>query len=120
MGDHKEEEEAVRHGELALIDNRPEAMWRVDGEVRHGHLTAGDEGRDAREQSEGDEQAAAELDDPRDHHLGVTELRSASQHAEKLLCSVAGEEKPDNHPNKSEGHVNEGAATVCHNRYIIT
>src|SRR5882762_1954857 len=63
-----QEDEAVGHGQLALVDDRPEAAARVDHEVRDRHLTRRDERGPAGRKPDGDEEAAEELDDPRHSH----------------------------------------------------
>lgn len=119
VGSHEEKKEAVGHGELALVHDGPEAVWRVHLEVSHGHLAAGQKRRDAGEQSEGDQQAAAELDDSGGQHQRVAEHARAARHSEQLLSAVASIEKRNDHSCKKEGEIRNPAAIVGHNRYII-
>src|SRR3954464_3137597 len=58
----EEEDEAVEHGQFAIVLERPEAAVRcMAHEVRDGHLAAGDERGDAGEEADGDEQSADQL-----------------------------------------------------------
>jgi hypothetical protein len=63
----------------------------VDREVGHRHLAGGDERGPAREQAEQDQQAAEELDDAADAHLGGELHLVAAERAEELLGAVAEE-----------------------------
>lgn len=103
MGSREEEEEAVNHREFALVDNWPEAVRCVHGEVGDCHFTGGDERGDSSEQPEGDQQPGAKFDDPGDHHLGMSKLGRTSQYAEQLLRAVTGEEKPKDDTCEAEG-----------------
>src|SRR5712691_9895945 len=53
-----EPDKAEHDGGMPLVEQRPEAMWRVAHEVRDGHLARDDEGDRAGEQSEQQEQTA--------------------------------------------------------------
>ena len=55
--------EAVQHGEFAAVDQRPEILREVLGEVGERHLAADDESGDASEQSDRDQDAEDQLDD---------------------------------------------------------
>ena len=60
----KEKEEAVDDSQFAFVLDGPEAVRRVHFEISERHLAAGKKRSDAGEQTQRDQQAAAELNDP--------------------------------------------------------
>lgn len=120
MGGDKQKEETIHHRQLALIDDWPEAVRRVHREVRYCHLARGDECCDAGEQTGSDQQAGGEFNNPANQELGMIDHPCAAQHAEELLRAVTGEEKPKDDAGEGEGQIDEGAATICHSRSMIS
>src|SRR5262245_39923238 len=88
-----QKDEAVKDGELALVDDGQEAAGGVGHEVGGGHLAARDEGRVARGEPQGDEQAPEELDHSRHQHQRLVRHRLPSEGAEELLGAVEGEHR---------------------------
>src|SRR5688572_32363082 len=87
-----EEEEAVDHRELPMVDDRPETVRRVRHEVGHRHQAAREERDIAGEQPQGHQGATEELDDARGGHERNAQLALASKRPEELLRPVACEE----------------------------
>ena len=69
VGGHEEEEEAVEDGLFAVVDDRPRTVGRVELPVGDGHLAGQDEGDGAREEAEGDQDPAADLEQAADADL---------------------------------------------------
>ena len=101
-----EEQEAVERRQLAAVLDRPEPLLRVGHEVGHGHHAAGEEGGIRSAEPEGDQEAAAELDDPAEDHQRVF-LNLASEHPEQLLRAVAGEQEARHQPEEEVGLLRE-------------
>src|SRR6185436_5900730 len=87
-----EEQPEVEDGQLALVEDGPEPVARVAHEVGEGHEAAGDEGGQAREEADGDQGAADELDGPRDPDDGGRRPRGdPAEDAQQLLRAMTGE-----------------------------
>jgi len=92
-----EEGEAVQHRGLAVVDDRPEAALRVDHEVGHRHLAAGDERGDTGEEPDEDQDSGDELDPSAHDHEGSVRFRAAKG-AQDLLGAVTGEQQAEDDP----------------------
>src|SRR5258705_6507713 len=88
-----EKEPAEEEGNLAAVHVRPEAVRGVSDEVGERHQSAAEEGGASREEANGDEDAAHELDGPRapDQRLRNSG-RDPAEDVEEFLRAVAGEE----------------------------
>jgi len=84
---------AVENSHLAVIQHGPETPTRVCLEVCHRHLSARNESRESREQTERDENAAGELDQTCHQTFWVVNLTLTVEHAEQLLRPVARKQK---------------------------
>jgi hypothetical protein len=55
VGRNREEEKAVKGGQLASIEDGPEPLWRMHPEVSDRHFTAGEKGSEASEEAYGNQ-----------------------------------------------------------------
>ena len=82
-------------GELAPIQDGPDASRHVRREIRDHHFSARNERSQTRQESDGDQNAANQFD-----HAGHPQLRSnwhdlAAERAEQLLSAVECEQHPN-------------------------
>ena len=111
-----EEHEAVDHRRFALVHNREEfrSGSGVDHEIRHGHLSAQDERRDAAQQPEGHQKSTDQFNPTADDAQSVERVRRSPKHAEHFLAAVAGHEQADKEAHERESDGGEFAEKAFH------
>src|ERR1700747_439283 len=102
-GEHQQEEcPAVHDREFTTVADRPEPVRKVLGEVRDSHLAGGDESRWTREQSEGDQDAGDQFDQPGDPYERATGRDGSRWPAEQQGRAVAQEQEPEEDPEQAQ------------------
>ena len=90
-----EEDEAVQHGELAAVDERPETLRRVGDEIGERHQPGEHERHGTREEADQEQRAADELQ--YSGHAGegpeLQRKRARNREVEQLLRAVRREQK---------------------------
>src|SRR6201997_770398 len=98
-GEHQQKERpAVHDREFTAVADRPEPMRKVLGEERDSHLAGGDESRWTREQSEGDQDAGDQLDQPGEPEERASGRGGTRRPAEQQKRAVAQEQEPEEDP----------------------
>src|SRR5256714_3586389 len=110
--ENEKENEAVEDRGFAVIHNRIQTALGVHHEISHGHFAARNESRDPSEQSEGNHEAAHELNNGADVHDSFARAVAARWKTEKFLAAVASEEKADNQPHDAVNRIREARQRV--------
>src|ERR1700758_3230989 len=102
-GEHQQKERpAVHDREFTAVADRPEPMRKVLGEERDSHLAGGDESRWTRDQSEGDQDAGDQLDQPGEPDERASGRDGSGRPAEQQGGAVAQEEEPQEDPKQAQ------------------
>ena len=96
MKKNEKKNETINDRCFAVILNRKPSATGVRLEIRNRHFARRQKRADAREQTEGDKPTTGEFNDAGDNSFGIVELSLSSEHAEKFLRAMTGEQQADN------------------------
>jgi len=102
-GEHQQKERpAVHDREFTAVADRPEPVRKVLGEVRDSHLAGCDESCWTREQSEADQDAGDQLDQPGEPDERASFRDGSRRPTQQQGRTVAQEQEPEEDPEQTQ------------------